>query len=53
MIDNPNAGITRKIMGTPAFAEAMLGMHKSMQSADSDFPLNIFMELCLFTFKSC
>jgi hypothetical protein len=42
IIDNPRAGIAKKIMGTPAFADATLGIHKSRHKVINDFPL----ELC-------
>lgn len=42
IIDNPSAGITRNIIGTPAFAEATLGIHNNMHSANNDFHRNLF-----------
>ncbi len=39
IIDNPSAGITKKIMGTPAFADAAPGIHMSMHNVSCDFTL--------------
>ena len=39
MIDNPSVGIAKKIIGTPAFADATPGIHNNMHNGSDNFTL--------------
>ncbi len=40
-IDNPSVGIAKKIMGTPAFADATLEIHNNMHNDNNDFTMRL------------